>query len=87
MPNKTPKDKKTTESWEEVAPMGVSQWKNFGIRMGYWDFHFKKVRQGAVEEKLKDLRRWILERPSLLIRTPPEIITRITYLLSPKESK
>ena len=31
-------------------PIGVTQWRNFGIRMGYWEYFRNEVRREVVEE-------------------------------------
>ena len=37
------------------VPMGVSQWKEHGIKHGYWDFFKTEIMKQAEEEKSKPL--------------------------------
>jgi hypothetical protein len=35
---------KNKQTWQELPPMGVSEWKRIGKKWGYWDYFTKQER-------------------------------------------
>ena len=37
----------------DLIPIGVSRWKNLGIKLGYWNHFKQEVKKDIIEELLK----------------------------------
>ena len=58
----------TQEPSEEkgIAPMGVSEWREYGKRYGYWEFFEQDTREATrneIKSKIGFLRQYLNERP------------------------
>lgn len=61
-------ERKNVQTAAKDTPMGVSQWREYGKKYGYWDFFEKQIMQKAGLEWEKVVKAWI-KRSDTFLRT------------------